>query len=125
METKNKTLIQKMNQGIKKLGIAGAVTLGVASFGANLYLAGKQIYDSSTADVKGRQSYEQAKERGLATINGTTIYGYDFDKDGRLDGIRESWSWIGSRAAAPCERTYRSGDKEFANLKAVLESGRN
>ena len=118
METQNK---QKTLKG--KVGNAlaiGTVGLGVLGFGTGFCLAGKNLYDEITADFKVNQSIEETEKRHLTFGSGSSIYGYDIDKDGTIDEIREHWVWYGSHAATPCEIIYHRPDKEFNGLNAVL-----
>ena len=118
---KNKTpIIERIKKKGSELAVLGGVSLIALSFSAGVYLAGKNLYDEITADFKVTQSSEETIKRHPTFGSGSSIYGYDIDKDGKIDEIREHWAWYGSHAAAPCERIYKPSDKEFKGLNAIL-----
>ena len=118
------SIIERIKKKGSELAVLGGVSLIALSFSASVYLAGKNLYDEITADFKVRQSYEETNKRHPTFGSGSSIYGYDVDKDGKIDEIREHWVWYGVKAAAPCERTYKPSDKEFNGLNEILTKGK-
>lgn len=96
------------------------VALTTVSLLDGVYLMGRQMYNESKADVKIHQTSGETGKRHPTFGSGSTILGYDFDKDGKLDLIKEEWVWYGGHAAMPCERDYRPEDKEFQSLEKAL-----
>ena len=105
--------------------VIGAITIGailsvIISVESILWLSRKNTYNPLNADVKAYQSSEGMMERNSVSSSGSAVYGYDTNKDGKLDLIKEYWMWYGCRAATLCEKDYLPRDKEFQGLEQLL-----
>jgi len=92
----------------------------VAGVSSGVFLAGKQLYDYSSANVVITQSCEETSKRHPTFGSGSSIYGYDTNQDGQIDKIKEYWSWNGAHATALRGRNYLPNDKEFSSLDSLF-----
>ncbi|MBW3014803.1 hypothetical protein KY330_00105 [Candidatus Woesearchaeota archaeon] len=69
-----------------------------------------------------RVIYYRCTADEVVSINQSTYYAFDYDKDGKYDRIRELFLLAGARAAAPGMKTYHRWDKEFSELEKKIKN---
>ena len=105
--------MEKETLGVKiaKYFLLGSLIVGTSS---GIYLGGRQIYHQQTAD-------KIVIQRSSTRLpSGRTLCGFDRDGDGKIDQIKEYFTYWGAKAVAPVERTYIASDEKFSELKNIL-----
>src|SRR3989344_5466608 len=97
---KKKTLREKIGECF----LVGTLGLMIP---INFYIVGNDIYSHLTADKK--IVFEEKNKMFQSPIS---IYGFDRNKDGQIDEIKEHFvRYYSTKAMFPIQRTYIQGDK--------------
>jgi hypothetical protein len=105
-----KVIAKKDGLGILICGIAlTGVVCGVSCMV-------EQVYDSVTADLQVNQT-----EKPGWPMGGRSIYGYDTDKNGSIDKIKETYAFYGAKGfVMPFKKNFERDEEGFEELEEIL-----
>ena len=98
----------------------GAWSLGAAALVHEVYNSKKDMRDAKeVVSVSGFQNEDSSVRPRLGTPS--VFYGFDTNKDGTIDLIKERWTWYGSRGAAPMCSVFHKEERGFEEAKQLMD----